>query len=406
MTKTQDSVCLITSALWLEAAPAETALNPSLKPIAGKAAITHFIERLGEQTPFLVAITADDWGKQVKDYLSLAHPLAKVSFITPERGACFDGDPACVPVDPAVLEKTVAESATGFDFSKSDEALFFVGKRVIKFFADERIAALRVRRAGSLPEVFPPLIKRAGKFYAYEYQEGDTLYHCLDERKFESLLAWADRAIWAPLRVDAMRAKAAAQEFYEAKTRQRVAAYFRKYELRDAPSTINGKEVATTTELLNEVPWASLSDCYPVFMHGDFQLDNILFDRAKDRFVLLDWRQDFGGESEFGDIYYDLAKLYASLWVDYNAIKQNRFSYEERGDVVRLRYEQVSDCLRYLKCLEVFVGAKGLSFEKVKWLSALVYLNMAPLHCEPFDKLLYSLGRELLAYNSAASRVD
>ena len=26
--------------------------------------------------------------------------------------------------------------------------------------------------------------------------------------------------------------------------------------------------------------------------------------------LLLDWRQDFGGKIEYGDIYYDLAKLY------------------------------------------------------------------------------------------------
>jgi len=32
----------------------------------------------------------------------------------------------------------------------------------------------------------------------------------------------------------------------------------------------------------------------------------------------------------------------------------------------------------------------------VKILVALIYLNMSPLHHYPFDKMLYSLGRDLL----------
>ena len=46
--------------------------------------------------------------------------------------------------------------------------------------------------------------------------------------------------------------------------------------------------------------------------HGDLQYDNVLVKKDKS-FVLIDWRHEFGKCLEFGDIYYDLAKLLEEL---------------------------------------------------------------------------------------------
>lgn len=407
MTKTQSNICLLTSGLGrLKPKGAGPRLNPSLFPVESKAVISHFIERLEPLEQFRVAVTDGEWGRQVRDYLSLAHPSKRFEFQAFAAGASFPADSKHVIVDADTLGHARSAGSDTFDFSKSEESLFFIADRVIKYFEDEQIAALRVKRAGLLPEVFPPILKRAGQFYAYQFQEGQTLYQCLDGQRFDALLAWAEQMIWQPINVAKNRAQEAAARFYEEKTKRRLAQYLEKHGITDGPSTINGVSVPATAELLKKVPWNALRECSPVFMHGDFQLDNILYDDARDKFVLLDWRQEFGGESEFGDLYYDFAKLYASIWVDYNQIKSNCFSYEERDGVVRTRFDSVENHASYLKALERFVDAKGLSFKKVKWLAALVYLNMAPLHRESFDKLLYSLGRELLAYNSAACRLD
>ena len=68
-----------------------------------------------------------------------------------------------------------------------------------------------------------------------------------------------------------------------------------------------------------------MCDGIPVFIHGDLQFDNIIFGG---KFSLIDWRQDFAG-SFYGDKYYDLAKLYGGMLINYDRIKQNKMSYFE-----------------------------------------------------------------------------
>ena len=44
----------------------------------------------------------------------------------------------------------------------------------------------------------------------------------------------------------------------------------------------------------------------PVNFHGDLHFENIIAN--KNKFTLLDWREDFSGLKNYGDLYYDLAK--------------------------------------------------------------------------------------------------
>ena len=72
--------------------------------------------------------------------------------------------------------------------------------------------------------------------------------------------------------------------------------------------TINGNIVPPISELLNLVDWDNLSSGIPTRFHGDLHFENILISETGN-FSLLDWRQDFAGLQEYGDLYYDLAKL-------------------------------------------------------------------------------------------------
>ena len=40
--------------------------------------------------------------------------------------------------------------------------------------------------------------------------------------------------------------------------------------------------------------------------HGDLHFENITYNK-KDKYTLLDWRDNFSGILNYGDIYYDLA---------------------------------------------------------------------------------------------------
>jgi aminoglycoside phosphotransferase (APT) family kinase protein len=159
---------------------------------------------------------------------------------------------------------------------------------------------------------------------------------------------------------------------------------------------VNGRRVPATSELLSQVPWERVSEGIACFMHGDLQFDNILFDAQTNSFLLLDWRQDFGGHVEFGDLYYDLAKLYGGIFLNYDFIKLNLLSYAESEQGIIFDFAQRFQTQNYLQQLSEYIESNGYDLVKVKILVALIYLNMSPLHHYPFDKMLYALGRDLL----------
>ena len=49
-----------------------------------------------------------------------------------------------------------------------------------------------------------------------------------------------------------------------------------------------------------------------------------------------------------------------------------------------------------IKILRNYVENEGLDWFKIEMLVGLIYLNMAPLHHFPFDKMLYSLGSSVI----------
>jgi thiamine kinase-like enzyme len=127
-----------------------------------------------------------------------------------------------------------------------------------------------------------------------------------------------------------------------------------------------------------------------VNFHGDFQFDNII--STLNSFTLIDWRESFGNQSEWGDMYYDLAKLYGGLILNYGLIKENRFSFIDNNGSLNISVYQDSWQSEAREIFKKYIIEKKFNFEFIKKLTALIFLNMAPLHHAPFDKLLYSLS--------------
>lgn len=289
--------------------------------------------------------------------------------------------------------KRVLASRESYDFSKVNEFFFTVGPRVIKFFHDPAITERRVRRANSNPDAFPAIVAHEGQFYAYSYADGHTLYERNDSVTFNALLSWLERTLWIPGKVDQKAFGEACEQFYRKKTLERIELFRRKYDAPDRITVVNGSPVRPISALLEQLPWSLITQGVATQFHGDLQFDNILHDEKTGRFVLLDWRQDFAGHTDFGDLYYDLAKLSGGILLNYDYIKQNLFSYRESGEKAFVDFATRYSSAQYDEALFEFVRSRGFSAQKVKLLVGLIYLNMAPLHHFPFDKLLYSLGR-------------
>ncbi len=283
-----------------------------------------------------------------------------------------------------------------YDFSKVGEFLYILNGRVVKFFENQSIVEKRVARARLNPAVFPPITTCAGQFYSYDFVPGKTLYQENSPAIFRKLLAWLKQNLWRHDAVSPIDFEAKCDTFYKVKTLERLAAYHLKYPGSDVASTVNGIRVPSASELLGQVPWEKLLKGSPAFFHGDLQFDNILYASELDSFTLLDWRQDFGGDVAAGDQYYDLAKLNGGILLAYDFIKKGLFAYAQSEDSITLDFASRYLSQEYQAILAEFVRAEGLDWDHIRLMTAIIFLNMAPLHHFPFDKLLYALGRQHL----------
>lgn len=109
----------------------------------------------------------------------------------------------------------------------------------------------------------------------------------------------------------------------------RLAAYKAKHP--EDLEVVNGMHVGSIGRLLDSIDWPALFTDRFAHYHGDFILDNILRKPNGD-FVLLDWRECFNTETEWGDPAYDLAKLRHNLVFNHGTVaKGGGMSHRRRG---------------------------------------------------------------------------
>ncbi len=298
----------------------------------------------------------------------------------------------------AGVQAAAARFGTSDWLPKPDEALFFEGGRVIKYFADASRVQRRGERAILLKDVVPPNVEARGNFLAYDYVPGRLLSDQTDECVFRRFVERAAETVWRPMTLgagDARRFRDAADRFYRVKTAQRVHDFLERYPAAAAPVRINGQDVPAVDEALTAIPWDTLADGTPVLFHGDPQPENVLL--ADDgRIVMLDWRDDFGGLTGCGDLYYDLAKVHHALIVSGQVVRANGFSTTPGPGTVETRLLVPEHLLRFLKVFEQAIEARGWDVGRTRLTSALTYLNIALLHHAPYDQFLFSFGRFLL----------
>lgn len=290
-----------------------------------------------------------------------------------------------------------------FDFSKNNEFLYFINNRVIKFFADSEIARKRVERAKDLGSLVPVIEKFQGNFYSYKKIDGQVLYSVLNSQLATDFFQWSKMNLWKKMDLSEPEKNEflkSTKKFYYDKTMNRLESFYKKTDIDDSQNNINGLQVPSLSELLNKVDWDNLYNGIPSLFHGDLQFDNILVSKDErnflPKFTLLDWRQDFGGETKCGDLYYDLGKLYGGMTISYQLIKNGQFEFYMGGSSVHYRYSVTNDLIEARVEFESFLKRNGFDLNKVKTIAALIFLNMSPLHHDPFDKMIYFMGKALL----------
>ena len=273
---------------------------------------------------------------------------------------------------------------------KLDESIFLFDDFVIKFFHDSKIAKNRVERAKYLTPYVPKILGSGENFYKYEYVKGDLFSKSINEEKFYSFLNWSKGTLWSKINIPDF--KNLCNEFYIEKTKNRINKFISDNNIHDKPQFINGLFVPSINSLLKKIDVSMLCDGVPVRFHGDFILDNII--ETENAFMLLDWRQDFAGTIEGGDLYYDLAKLNHNLTVNHDIINKNLFEVNVNEDNTITCDILISNKLvQCQKILKQYVLDNNLNWNKINILTALIWLNMSPLHDYHFGQFLFYFGK-------------
>ena len=276
---------------------------------------------------------------------------------------------------------------------KPDEYFYLQKNIVIKYFQDKSKAIERIKKSKFLKNYIPKMIKSDGNFLAYHYEKGDLLSEIKDKKVFLSFLNFVNKNFW--LKSNKSQKKIvdnACKNFYKEKTYSRLSMYFKRASFQDRSQIINKIKVPKISDILQKIKWDNIFDSYPILFHGDLQPENIIYNFKK-KFILLDWRENFGASKIYGDIYYDFAKLHHALEITGKVIRANKYDVKINEKEVEYYFDIGPHLIRNLKIFENFICDNGFDVTKVRILSALVLLNIAPLHHYPYSELLFHHGK-------------
>ena len=281
---------------------------------------------------------------------------------------------------------------------KSNEAIWFVEDQVFKFSDDQKFIANRVKRVHELQGFVPEVTGAQPHMYRYAKVEGNVLSQVVTIPLFDRLLEhskvfWTQRTLSA---ADSQAFRATCNSFYRDKTFERVELFYKNFSRQDGMEPINGVAMPKLETLLNAVDWDWLAQGLAGRFHGDFHFENILWNGARQHFTFLDWRQNFGGDLSTGDVYYDLAKLLHGLIISHELIARGLYSVEWRTTEIVYDFHRKQILVECERRFVQWLAVQGYDIKKVWMLTALIYLNIAALHHDPYSLLLYSLGKVIL----------
>lgn len=299
----------------------------------------------------------------------------------------------------ARARETYQEPGAPNILEKANEAIWFVGEQVIKFSDDEKFIANRVKRVKELQDFVPEVTDAKPHMYRYGKVEGKVLSEVATVPLFEGLLKHC-KVFWQPHSLapsEQQQFRDTCMRFYRDKTLERVELFYNNFNRQDGSEAINGVSMPTLKALFDILDWNWLADGLPGRFHGDFHFENILWSPSDQHFTFLDWRQEFGGSLNTGDIYYDFAKLLHGLIISHELIARDHFWVNWEQDNINYdfyRKQVLVECEQYFG---QWLESEGFDRKKVWVLTALVYLNIAALHHYPYSLLLFALGKSMLS---------
>jgi choline kinase len=279
------------------------------------------------------------------------------------------------------------------DFSKPEEFTYTNGKRIVKFFLDTKKVKYLELRWKKIKKVTPMGIKFSTNVLSYNKFTGYPVYQILNRDIVKNLLLFLKKNLWNFTKTK--NDKNFINDcfcFYKNKTLERIETFYKKNSIKNKKSIINGIKTERIQDYLKKIDWKYLSQGIRSNFHGDLQFDNIIYNEKNNLFKLIDWRSDFNANTDKGDLYYDLSKLYAGAILSYHEIKKGNFNFENVNGNIFFDFTTNYSLNDSKNEIEKFIIKEKLDLNKIKLITSLIYLNMSPMHAEPFSHLLYFLG--------------
>jgi len=284
--------------------------------------------------------------------------------------------------------------------NKSDEVIFVDNGKVVKYFDDPEKSKQRVERTKYLNNTCPEVLVVNENMHSYDYVQGELLSNITDEILMKKFLDSCQQTLWKEIYINGNRFLDDCEEMYETKTKERVKKLFDSEF--DKVKIINGIEVEPIKDMLDKIDWSEFyQNATPSYFHGDLQPENIIYDKRKDKFVLIDWRQRFGNSIEIGDVYYDLAKLYHAIMINGQSILKDMFSYNRVDGSVSIEFYVKSNLVYFMDIFKEFCDENNYDWDNVELLGILQYFNICTLYDNfkdgRYGNFLFLYGKYLLA---------
>ena len=282
--------------------------------------------------------------------------------------------------------------------SKVTGEITYKEDRFIKFNPNPKIIENISRRAQNLKGLIPNNFSQTKSFISYDWAPGKTIYNYKSLKVYKRFLSFFESIIEKSSTKKI--SEKAVDKFYFKKTQTRKDIFIQKYGEKYLKNNfiINGQNFDSMEYILSKLDYSVLykSLTYNYF-HGDLQFDNVIYNDENEEFTYIDWRESFADSTEEGDLYYDLSKLYGGLLVPYNLMKkEDLLNYEEGESLINFSYKEEKSLLDFKIYYESWIQEKGYDLNKIKLITALIYLNMSPLHDEKFGKILWFKSIQML----------
>lgn len=287
-----------------------------------------------------------------------------------------------------------AIALTGFDFSKPHEITYILKDRVVKYLSDQEEPERKLIKPSLNPNVYPTATETSGQFFSYRLVDGTTLYNVVTPALLFKLLDWLSKNLWER---SSQNIGNDVVDFYVNKSIARINQVQKllPYDFKSGFILCNDDQLVPQG-VVDSINWETFTNNVVIGkIHGDLQFDNILY-KPDNSFCLIDWRTSFGKNTLLGDIHYDLAKLLGGIRMNYSRIKSGDFFFRSNGTAITYSFPACLNSLELEAVLFEFALKNGFDVNKIENLTALIYLNMSPMHNRPFSDLLFFHSLRLL----------